>query len=60
MPSFGSRLLLGASIVLHILLFLLQHWFVSFHCWLKYKPATLQEATHALATPPVHQGKEAA
>ncbi|EGD75693.1 hypothetical protein PTSG_07811 [Salpingoeca rosetta] len=57
MPTFASRLFVGASVILHILMLLMQHWSVAFHCWLHYRPAPLKEATHALATPPVHQGK---
>eukprot|EP01147_Barroeca_monosierra_P010353 gene10353-2488_t len=57
MPSFTSRLFMGTTIILHILLYLIQYWSLKALCWLKYRSAPLNEATHALVIPPLHQGK---
>eukprot|EP00049_Salpingoeca_infusionum_P025583 m.20377 g.20377 ORF g.20377 m.20377 type:complete len:1339 (+) comp8156_c0_seq2:3-4019(+) len=58
MPSFSSRLILGALMCLHVLLLLAQHWSVSVLCWIKYnKVAALKDATHAKIIPAQHQGK---
>lgn len=44
-PSFISRLYLAATVLLHGLMLLMQHWSIDFRCWLKYPPADLRDAT---------------
>lgn len=46
-PSFASRLYLAAVVVLHCLMWLMQRWSVNFRTALKFRAATLRDATHA-------------
>ena len=56
-PTFGARLLLATVVLLHALLWLMQHWSVDVLAFVKFRPAGLAEATHAKVSPIKHQGK---
>eukprot|EP00054_Salpingoeca_dolichothecata_P000146 m.16120 g.16120 ORF g.16120 m.16120 type:complete len:1361 (+) comp10277_c0_seq1:123-4205(+) len=58
-PSFLSRLALAAVVLLHGLMFLGQHWSVSFRALVKFPSASIRDATFAKVIPPPHHGKSA-
>lgn len=57
-PTFVARLCLAVVVLLHALLWLVQHWSVDALAAIKFRPATLATATHAKVSPVKHQGKK--